>query len=134
MRTQSLVAGCAIAACAFGLAGCGSESNESKSPTATAGSSGAAVEIGNTINYGSFGTTSNLDCANGKSLNVGGSNNTLTVTGTCASVNIGGADNKITFDKVDKQLSVVGLNNTVAYRAGDPKVDDVGSGNKIAKG
>ena len=134
MRTHSLIAGCAIAACAFGLAGCGSESNESKSPTATAGSSGAQVEIGNTINYGSFGTTADIDCADGKSLNVGGSNNTLNVKGACASVNIGGADNKITLETIDKDLSVVGLNNTVTYRDGDPKVDDLGSGNRISKG
>ena len=51
----------------------------------TAGTSGAQVEIGNTINYGSFGTTADIDCADGKSLNIGGSNNTLTVKGTCAS-------------------------------------------------
>ena len=132
MRTQSFIACCAIAA--LGLAGCGSESKETNSPTATAGSSGAQVEIGNTINYGSFGTTADIDCADGKSLNVGGSNNTLTVKGTCASVNIGGADNKITFDKIDKELSVVGLNNTVTYKSGDPKVDDLGSGNKVSKG
>ena len=134
MRTPSLIAGSAIAACTLALAGCGSESNESKAPSATAGTSGAAVEIGNTINYGSFGTTADIDCADGKSLNVGGSNNTLTVKGTCASVNIGGADNKITFDKIDKDLSVVGLNNTVTYKDGDPKVNDLGSGNKISKG
>jgi Protein of unknown function (DUF3060) len=134
MRTNSLIACCAIAACALGLAGCGSEKKESGAPTATAGTSGAQVEIGNTINYGSFGTTAEVDCADGKSLNVGGSNNTLTVKGTCASVNIGGADNKITFEKVDKELSVVGLNNTVTYKDGDPKVDDLGSGNKISKG
>ena len=134
MQTRPLVAGCAIAACALGLAGCGSESKETNSPTATAGTSGAQVEIGNTINYGSFGTTADIDCADGKSLNVGGSNNTLTVKGTCANVNIGGADNKITFETVDKELSVVGLNNTVTYKGGDPKVDDLGSGNKISKG
>ena len=133
MRTNSFITCCAMAAIAVGLAGCGSESKETNSPTATAGSSGAQVEIGNTINYGSFGTTAEIDCADGKSLNVGGSNNTLTVKGTCASVNIGGADNKITFDKVDKDLSVVGLNNTVTYKDGDPKVNDLGSGNKISK-
>jgi hypothetical protein len=133
MRTRSFIVGCALAACALGLAGCGSEKNE-PAPTATAGKSGAQVEIGNTINYGSFGTTADIDCADGKSLNVGGSNNTLTVKGTCASVNIGGADNKITFNKVDKELSVVGLNNTVTYKDGDPKVDNLGSGNKISKG
>ena len=116
------------------LAGCGSESKDTNTPTATAGSSGAQVEIGNTINYGSFGTTADIDCADGKSLNIGGSNNTLTVKGTCANVNIGGADNKVTFDKIDKEISVVGLNNTVTYKDGDPKVNDTGSGNKISKG
>jgi hypothetical protein len=134
MRAPAFVACCAIAVCAQGLAGCGSESRETTSPTATAGSSGAQVEIANTINYGSFGTTADVDCADGKSLNVGGSNNTLTVKGTCANVNIGGADNKITFDRVDKELSVVGLNNIVTYSDGDPKINDTGSGNKISKG
>jgi hypothetical protein len=134
MRVHAVMAGFAIAVCALGLAGCGSERKDSNFPTATAGTSGAQVEIGNTINYGSFGTTAEVDCADGKSLNVGGSNNTLTVKGTCASVNIGGADNKINFETVDKELSVVGLNNTISYKNGDPKVDDLGSGNTIAKG
>ncbi|MDF2824175.1 MAG: hypothetical protein K0R68_1583 [Mycobacterium sp.] len=119
---------------AIGLAGCGSESSDTTSPTVTAGSSGAQVEVGNTINYGSFGTTAEIDCADGKSLNVGGSNNTLTVTGTCASVNVGGADNRITFDSIDKELSVVGINNTVSYAGGEPRVDNLGSGNRIEKG
>ena len=118
----------------LGLAGCGAESKDTNAPTVTAGSSGAQVEVGNTINYGSFGTTADIDCADGKSLNVGGSNNTLTVKGTCASVNIGGADNKITFDKIDKDVSVVGLNNTITYKDGDPKVNDLGSGNSVKKG
>jgi hypothetical protein len=134
MRAHSVTAGCAIALCALGVAGCGSQSKDSNAPTATAGKSGAQVEVGNTVNYGSFGTTADIDCAGGKSLNVGGSNNTLTVKGTCGSVSIGGADNKITFDTVDKELSVVGLNNTVTYKNGAPKVDDLGSGNKISKG
>jgi hypothetical protein len=134
MTKSAFVACLAVAACTLGLAGCNSEKRDKDSPMATAGTSGAQVEIGNTINYGSFGTTADLDCADGKSLNVGGSNNTLTVKGTCANVNIGGADNKITFDKVDQELSVVGLNNTVTYKDGDPKVNDTGSNNKISKG
>jgi hypothetical protein len=123
-----------VAAGAIALAGCGSESSDTTSPTVTAGTSGAQVEVGNTINYGSFGTTAEIDCADGKSLNVGGSNNTLTVTGTCASVNVGGADNRISFDSIDRELSVVGINNTVTYAGGEPKVDNLGSGNKIEKG
>ncbi|AQA01798.1 hypothetical protein BVC93_04365 [Mycobacterium sp. MS1601] len=123
-----------LAATALALVGCGSQSSDTTSPTVTAGTSGAQVEVGNTINYGSFGTTAEIDCADGKSLNVGGSNNTLTVSGVCASVNIGGADNRITFDTVDNELTVVGINNTVTYTDGEPRVDNLGSGNKIEKG
>ena len=133
-HSRGLVGAVCGAILVVGMAGCGSESNDTNPPTATAGTSGAQVEVGNTINYGSFGTTADIDCADGKSLNVGGSNNTLTVKGTCASVNVGGADNKITFDKVDKDISVVGFNNTISYKDGGPKVNDLGSGNTISKG
>ena len=118
---------------AMGLSGCGANSSDPNSPTMTAGTSGLQVEIANTINYGSVGTTADIDCADGKSLTIGGSNNTLTVKGTCANVNIGGADNRITLEKITNGLSVVGLNNTVAYKDGDPKVNDLGSGNSIKK-
>src|SRR5271166_685466 len=122
----------AAAAAAVGLAGCSSGSTNK--PTATAGTSGARVELGNTINYGSFNTTADIDCADGKSLNVGGSNNTLTVKGTCASVNIGGTSNKITFDKISDNISIVGVNNAVTYKDGNPKVNNLGSGNQVNKG
>ncbi|MGA8547946.1 MAG: DUF3060 domain-containing protein [Mycobacterium sp.] len=127
---------------ALGIAGCAGKNNTavpstssstSTSTTATTTSTGAQFDIGNTINYGSLGTTTTLDCGDGKSLNVGGSNNTLTVTGTCGTVSIGGADNKITIDKIDKQLNVVGFNNTITYKDGNPKVDNLGTGNTINK-
>jgi len=124
----------AMALAAFGLTGCGSSSQDTNTPTATAGTSGAQIEIGNTINYGSVGTTADVDCADGKSLNVGGSNNKLTVSGACANVNVGGTDNTITFARVDKEITVVGLNNTITYADGEPKVEDLGSNNKISKG
>jgi hypothetical protein len=129
--------GCCVAAlavAAFGLAGCGSSSQDTNTPSATAGTKGAQVEIGNTINYGSVGTTADVDCADGKSINVGGSNNKLTVSGACANVNVGGTDNTITFARVDKEITVVGLNNTITYSDGDPKLQDLGSNNKISKG
>ena len=132
MRTHVLIG--VAAAAVIGLAGCGADSGDSNTPTATAGTEGGQVEIGNTINYGSVGTTAEIDCADGKSLNIGGNNNKLTVKGTCANANIGGADNTVTIDQVDKGLSVVGFNNTVTYKHGDPKVNDTGSGNKISKG
>lgn len=128
------VATAGLTSLALLVAGCGATSEDTNTPTATAGSSGAQVEIGNTINYGSFGTTTEIDCADGKSLNVGGSNNTLTVVGTCANVNIGGSDNKITLERVDSGLAVVGLNNTVTYRDGEPEINDTGNNNSISKG
>ncbi|GFG73144.1 hypothetical protein MBOT_05090 [Mycobacterium botniense] len=118
---------------AFAPAGCAPKNKGAAPSTTSTASAGAQFEVGNTLNYASFGTTAELDCGNGKSLDVGGSNNTLTVKGTCASVNIGGADNKVTLDKIDQHLSVVGLNNTVIYKSGDPKVDNLGSGNTITK-
>ncbi len=126
--------GVTAAVAVIGVAGCGSESSDTNSPTATVGTSGGQVEIGNTINYGSIGTTAEIDCADGKSINVGGNNNKLTVKGTCANANIGGADNTIIMERVDKELSIVGFNNTVTYKQGDPKINDTGSGNKISKG
>jgi hypothetical protein len=133
MRAHVLI-GVTSAAAVIGLAGCGAESGDSNTPTATFGSEGGQVEIGNTINYSSVGTTTELDCADGKSLNIGGNNNKLTVKGTCANANIGGADNTVDMERVDKGLSVVGFNNTVTYEQGDPKVNDTGSGNTISKG
>ncbi|MFM9035651.1 MAG: DUF3060 domain-containing protein [Mycobacterium sp.] len=112
----------AVFVAALLLAGCGSSGDEAGS-----------AEAANTINYDSFGTRTTLDCGSGKALDVGGSNNTLTVTGTCASVRIRGADNTITLARVDGQLTVAGLNNTVTYKAGDPGVDDAGSGNRISR-
>ena len=78
--------------------------------------------------------TTEIDCADGKSLNIGGSNNTLTVKGSCGSVSVGGADNRITLARIGGELSVVGLNNTITYADGSPTVDDAGSGNRISKG
>jgi hypothetical protein len=134
LATGALVLALAALLTVFGAAGCGGKSKNPAPSTSTTASTGARFEVGNTLNYGSVGTTAELDCADGKSLNVGGGNNTLTVKGTCSSVTIAGMDNKITFDKIDKQLTVTGINNTVTYRAGDPKVDNLGSGNTIHKG
>lgn len=111
---------------ALAIAGCGSKKQETPGP--------AVAEMGNTINDGTFGSTETRDCGDGKSLNIGGSQNTLTVTGRCDSVIIGGDDNKISFEKVDTELIVAGLNNTITYRDGAPQVQDLGDGNTIKKG
>lgn len=143
MRMSQAAALTLSAAVVLGAAGCGSKNNNgapttSPGATSTAApaptSTGAQFDIGNTINYVSTGTTTTLDCGDGKSLNVGGFNNTLTVRGTCGTVSIGGGDNKITVDKIDRQLNVVGSHNAISYKDGDPKIENLGSGNTVNKG
>ncbi|AEJ45821.1 conserved threonine rich protein [Mycobacterium tuberculosis CCDC5079] len=99
----------------------------------TGESTTASIQIGDMLTYGSIGTTATLDCADGKSLNVAGSDNTLTVNGTCETVTVGGANNKIAFDRIDERLVVVGLDKTVTYKNGDPTIDNLGAGNRINK-
>ncbi|MBV8860652.1 MAG: DUF3060 domain-containing protein [Mycobacterium sp.] len=122
----------AAAVLIFGIAGCGPKHNRASS-TSSPTSAGGQLDIGNTINYGSLGTVTTLDCDDGKSLNVGGNNNTLTVRGTCETVSVGGADNKITIDKIDKHLTAVGINNTIIYKDGNPEVEILGNNNTITK-
>ena len=130
-----------VAAAALVLTGCGSPDRTSGGSSTAAGTTGtsaapttAQVEVGNTINYSAVGTTREIDCGTGKSLTVGGANNTLTVKGTCSKANIGGTDNKVTFDKVDQELDVVGMHATVTYKDGSPKVTNTGTGNTVSKG
>lgn len=118
LRAALLVAGVALTGWA---SGCGSAEP----------APGVVVEA---ISYGSFGTSADIDCGTGKSLNVEGSNNTLTVSGRCDSLRVGGADNTVNAQQIDRELSVPGLNNIVNYRDGDPTVYDSGSGNRITKG
>lgn len=124
-----LLAGAVLLTVSVGSAGCEAEPTPKPSRT-TKNYDG---RFANMINYESFGTTSQLDCADGRSLTVAGSNNRLTVHGRCETVNILGADNRITIERVDKSLTISGLNNSVTYRGGDPTVDDRGSGNTIAE-
>ena len=116
-----------------GLSDCGGATNSASSHSGKPKRATAQLEFGNTINYGAFGTNTQVNCDDGKSLNVGGSNNTLAVRGHCESVNILGADNRLVVDAVDRTLTIAGLNNSVTYRRGDPKIEDHGSGNTIAK-
>ncbi len=124
---SSLVTAVALAAIAAS-AGCESE----PPPKSARISKSYDGRFADRISYESFGTTSVIDCGDGKSLTVAGSNNSLTVRGRCETVNVTGADNRITIGRVDTSLTVGGLNNSVSYRSGDPTVDDRGSGNTIS--
>lgn len=128
MRPTVLIGAAATVAAL--CAGCGDDDDGAS--LSTVGPSEVAQDSG-TITYSSIGAKADLDCANGKSLNVIGSNNTLTVTGTCTAVSVGGADNRLTVERIVKELNVLGLHITVTYREGDPAVTNTGDGNTITK-
>lgn len=131
---RARLAAVVIGLVAAGLGGCGNAKNTAAhSDPSKVKRVTSQLEFGDTINYGAFGTNTEVDCADGKSLNVGGSNNTLKVKGDCTVVSIAGADNRITLNKVDRSLTITGLNNAVTYRTGEPKVDDRGSGNTVRR-
>jgi Protein of unknown function (DUF3060) len=152
-RLAALAVALAVVPTALGLAGCSSTANppggaSSTSTTATTSatsgttaptSSGGptmstSIEFRNTITYPAMGATETLNCENGKTLNVVGSNNTLTVNGTCETVTVGGINNKLTIDKINTRVTVAGSNNTVTYKDGSPKEEKLGSSNTITKG
>ena len=102
--------------------------------TAGCGSDRPAINPADVITYDSLGTRAEIDCENGKSVVIGGSNNTLMLRGTCLSVRVGGADNRSTVQRIDAELSVDGVHNPVSYTEGDPEITDTGTGNKIGPG
>jgi len=110
-------------------AGSGTETTTGGGPTVS-----TSVEVGNTIVYAFTNQTATISCEQGKSLNVTGGKNTLTVTGTCESVSVGGTKNNITIDKVNTKITVLGMDNTITYKDGDPKVSNVGHNNTVTKG
>ncbi|OBF26844.1 DUF3060 domain-containing protein [Mycobacterium sp. ACS4331] len=130
MRRPVLLA--AVPALAFGLIGCGSDEPAATTESSTA-TAPAPTGYGRTLHYSSFGTKADIDCGDRRPLDVSGSNNTLTVTGTCASVTVSGADNRLRVTDVADSIVVTGLNNTVVYDNGEPEVTDSGTGNDIRR-
>ncbi len=127
-----LIAGLGAAALTLSLVGCGSDTapENTAAPTTT---TPARAGAGSALHYSSFGTEADIDCGDGRALDISGSNNTLRVVGNCASVSITGADNRVQLEKVTDALEVGGLNNTVAYVDGEPDIVNSGTGNRIRR-
>jgi len=132
VSTVRSVAALGVAVAGLGLVGCGSGGTTDGTPVPTT-SSTARAGIGSALHYSSFGTEADIDCGDGRALDISGSNNTLTVSGNCAQVSITGADNRVRLDKVTDSLEVGGLNNSVVYLDGDPDVVNSGTGNHIRR-
>ncbi len=114
-----------LLAVALGLSvtGCGSDG----------GTSDGHGAPGDAISYAGVGTTMTVDCADGRSLAVTGSNNTLTVTGRCSNVDVPGNDNRVNAAAISGRIHATGINNTIRYDDGNPQVD-AAAGNTVRRG
>ena len=77
-----------------------------------------------------------IACAKGDSVVISGNDDTIGITGPCASVTVSGNGNYVSIDAV-AAISTPGNKNTVKWKAGldgkDPTVSDVGTGNRIKR-
>jgi hypothetical protein len=64
---------------------------------------------------------------------VTGKQNTITLTGHCASVSVSGSGNHVAVDSTDA-VNASGTGNVVLYHWGSPKVADVGTANNVRQG
>lgn len=149
-RTRPTLVALAVAVTAVGLAGCGiikpgssnptpgtwtppsTSTSTSTSPSASTPTS-AKVNIGDETVIGYFGQTTTATCEAGKSLNITGANNTLTITGPCETVTVSGFSNTVTFGELKTEITVTGYGNKLTYKTGEPKVNNYGSNNTIQK-
>lgn len=66
-------------------------------------------------------------------VSISGVENTVVITGRCASVSVSGIDNVVTVDAA-AQIGVSGFDNRIEYRQGEPEVTMSGTGNTVERG
>ncbi|MCP3162288.1 DUF3060 domain-containing protein [Myxococcus qinghaiensis] len=77
------------------------------------------------------------DCADGGKVEIVGSDNKVTLTGTCELVEVTGSDNKVTVHTA-RRIETTGSGNSVTWKQGaekgkKPRISNTGSNNRIAQ-
>lgn len=77
------------------------------------------------------------DCADGGKVEIVGSDNKVTLTGTCELVEVTGSDNKVTAH-IARRIETTGSGNSVTWKQGaekgkKPRISNTGSNNRIAQ-
>jgi hypothetical protein len=103
---------------------------------ASGGGGGAApnppASGGSALTVDGSSQTKTIDCA-GHNVEITGSYNKLTFTGTCGTLSVNGSNNTIKLATVG-QISVNGSFDHVTWSSGNPKTSNNGTGNTIGKG
>lgn len=79
--------------------------------------------------YSDASQTINHDCNSDPQVDISGSSNQITLTGTCTEVEINGASNTVIIE-ASKKVSVTGANNEVTVTASD-RISVTGANNNV---
>ncbi len=71
-------------------------------------------------------------CAPGEDIDVSGTNNHLTLTGSCGEVTVSGLGQTVSIERA-AAITLSGKNNTVTWAHGEPKVTKSGAGNQASR-
>lgn len=82
--------------------------------------------------FNGIGQTQSHACTEGENIDVGGTNNDVTLTGRCGEVTVGGLENTVIIEAA-ASIDVSGKNNEVTWSKGEPKVTRSGT-NLVVKG
>ena len=96
----------------------------------TLSGAGAVGHVDGGIAFTGIGQTRAHACKAGENVDVGGTDNELTLTGPCGAVTVAGLSNEVTLDTA-ASLEVSGRNNLVTYSSGEPRVSKSGTGNRV---
>ena len=73
-----------------------------------------------------IGQTQSHACTEGENIDVGGTNNDVTLTGKCGEVTVAGLENTVVLETA-ASIDVSGKNNEVTWSKGEPKVTRSGT-------
>ncbi|WP_342375167.1 DUF3060 domain-containing protein [Myxococcus stipitatus] len=104
------------------------EDRDDADTTSRRGGSLELVDTGSTVTH---------DCGDGGTVEIVGSNNKVTLTGTCEAVEVTGSNNTVTVHTV-RRIETTGSVNSVTWKHGPergkkPRVSNTGSKNRIAQ-
>jgi hypothetical protein len=91
---------------------------------------GAVAKVDGGTAFTGVAQTKTYACSDGEDVDVGGTNNSISLTGKCGRITIAGIGNSVSLDTA-ASIEAGGRNNTVTYASGEPKVTKPGTGARV---
>jgi hypothetical protein len=91
---------------------------------------GAVGKVDGGTAFTGIAQTKSHTCKDGEDIDVGGTNNQISLTGRCGKVTVEGIGNTVCLETA-ASIDAGGRNNTVTYTRGEPKVSRPGVGAQV---